>query len=228
MRARERPAHATPIPRSPLKAWVAFTYIVKIPPKGRGFLKPLQQFHLLSLVFLMPMVSNIALHHRGRHRIPHRPNKVPILPKLSLPQMFPQLWILSKQLTGRSTFKDPHHLGNRILGRKIQKNMHRLFGQVQFNQLKAKVLRNLPKHFLRASSNILPNNPPPVFRCSYQMVFRVVNRMASSFNRHPPRVSQPGSASGRLNFSSPLNERGFQVRFSDPISRKEVFDSAKT
>ncbi|MDR4481976.1 MAG: hypothetical protein R3B95_01745 [Nitrospirales bacterium] len=28
-------------------------------------------------------------------------------------------------------------------------------------------------------------------------------------------VSQPGSASGRLNFSSPLKERGFQVRFSE-------------
>jgi len=47
------------------------------------------------------------------------------------------------------------------------------------------------------------------------MVFRVIHRMAGAFKGHPPMVSQPGPASGRLNVSSPPKGRGFHVRFSD-------------
>lgn len=65
------------------------------------------------------------------------------------------------------------------------------------------------------------------------MIFCVVNRTAGSFNGHGPMVSQPGSASGRLNFSSPLKERGFRARFSEasklddlthPCMRKTFLD----
>ncbi len=162
----------------------------------------------------MPMVLDISLHYSCHHCIPHRPNKIPILQKFLLPQMLLQPRILSKQLTGRNTFQNPHQLGNRIPGRKIQKNMHVLLRHFQFDQFKTKILRNLAQHLFNASSDILPNDPSPIFRCPYQMIFRVVNRMAGPFNGHEPMVSQPGSASGRLNFSSPLKERGFQVRFS--------------
>lgn len=153
---------------------------------------------------LMPMVLDIALHHRCRHGIPHRPNQIPILPKFLLPQMLLQLRILSKYLTGRNTFQNPYLFGNRIPGRKIQKNMHMLLDHIQLDQLKAKVLSNLAQHLFNTSSDILPNDPSPLFRCPDQMIFCVVNRTTDSANGHGPMVvSQPRSASGRLNFSSP-------------------------
>ncbi len=93
--------------------------------------------------------------------------------------------------------------------------MHMFLRHFQFDQLKVKVIRKLAKHPFKTSSNILPNDPSPIFRCPDQVIFRVVNRMARSFQWHAPMVSQPGPASGRLNISSPLKERGFHVRFSD-------------
>jgi len=168
----------------------------------------------------MLMIANISLHHCRRHGIPHRPHKTPIFPKLSLPQVLHQLQILFEHLTRRNTIQDPHHLGNRMPGRKIQQDSHMFLNHFQFDQLKTKVFGNLPKHLLHSASAILPNDPSPIFQGLDQMIFRVINGMASTFDGHLPRLSLLGPASSRLNFSSPSKVRGLQFHFSERLVKK--------
>ena len=166
-------------------------------------------------MFFMPMVANIPSDDRGRHGIPHCPNKIPILPKLAFPQLLPQFRKLFEHPARRNTLQDPYDLGNRIAGRKIQKDMDMVLRHFQFFNLKSKVLGNWPEQLLHPSPDIFPINPLPVFGSPHHMVFRVIHRMAGAFKGHPSMVSQPGPASGRLNVSSPPKGRGFHVRFSE-------------
>ena len=48
-----------------------------------------------------------------------------------------------------------------------------------------------------------------------QMLVRLFNWMAGSFTQHALLILQSGSASSRLNVSSPPKGRGFHIRFSE-------------
>lgn len=156
------------------------------------------------------MIAKISSHHSRRYRISHCPNKIPLFPKRLLPQMLLQLCIFHKHLT-EMLIKSPTTLAIEYRGGKFRKTCTCSFATSNSTNSKLKSSarwRNTCSRHRRISSR-------SIFRCPDQLIIRVVNRMAHSFQRHAPMVSQPGPASGRLNTSSPLKERGFHVHFSD-------------
>ena len=123
------------------------------------------------------MISNISFDQFRGHFVSNCPDKISILPKLSPPQLLLYFRVFLKYLTRRNTLQHPHHLRNRILRRKTQKNMDMVRCHPHFFNLKPVVLRHIPKDLFYLRSNIFLLNPFPIFRCPYQLIFGVVNRM---------------------------------------------------
>ena len=133
---------------------------------------------------LISMILNISLDQICGDSVPHRPDKISILPKLSSPQLLLNLWVFLKYLTRRNTLQHPHHLGDRILRRKTQKNMDVVRRYPHLLNLKPMMLRHIQKDLFYLCPNIFPLNPFSIFRCPYQMIFGVVNRMRCPPDSH--------------------------------------------
>src|SRR3972149_9756813 len=138
----------------------------------------------------VPMVLNIFLDDLCRHLIAHCARKIPILPKLSSPQLSSQLGKLPKEPTSRNAFQNPHNLGNGILGRKVQEQMHRVLGHFHLCNLKPKLLSDFPKQLCATLANVFPRNPLAVFGSPNQMIFRIVDGMAGQLVRHATMLTQ--------------------------------------
>ena len=133
---------------------------------------------------LLSMISDISLDQIGGNFVPHRPNKISILPKLSPPQLLLNLRVFLKYLTRRNTLQHPHHLGYRIPRRKAQENMDVVRCYPHFLNFEPMMLRHIQKDFFYLRTNIFLLNPFPIFRRPYQMIFRVVNRMRCPPDSH--------------------------------------------
>ena len=133
---------------------------------------------------LISMISDISLDQIRGDFVSHRPNKISILPKFSPPQLLLNLRIFLKYLTRRNTLQHPHHLGYRIPRRKTQENMNMVRCYPHFLNLKSMMFRHIQKHLFYLRPYILLLNPFPIFRCPYQMIFGVVNRMRCSPDSH--------------------------------------------
>ena len=59
--------------------------------------------------------------------------------------------------------------------------------------------------------------PRRFFSDPHQMLIRLFNSMAGSFTQRALLISQSGSASSRLNVSSPPKGQGFHIRFSEVV-----------
>ena len=76
------------------------------------------------------------------------------------------------------------------------------------------------KHLVGKLAQIAAQDPFPIFRRPYQMVLRIINRMAGPSKNHrmpPERMEMTYDkqillADGKLNFSSPSKGRGIQVQ----------------
>ena len=98
--------------------------------------------------------------------------------------------------------------------------MHMIASPFQFLNLEANLFGNPIKHLLGRLAQIATQDPFPIVRRPYQMILRIINRMAgpSKSHRMPPRRmewtydKQLLLTGGKLNFSSPAKGRGIQVQ----------------
>ena len=123
------------------------------------------------------MISDISFDQFRGHFVSHRPDKISILPKLSPPQLLLYFRVFPKYLTRRYTLQHPYHLGDGIPRRKTQKYMHMVRRDPHLFNFKPMVPRHIQKNLFYLRSNIFLLYPFPIFRCPYQMIFGVVNRM---------------------------------------------------
>jgi len=130
------------------------------------------------------MIFYILSNHFFRYLVPNRPCKISIFPKLSSPKLFLYLRMFLKYYTATYTLQYPHYLGNTIPRRKRKKNMNVISCYLQYIYLKIVIPGNLLKNFLYPISNIIPQYPLSIFRCPYQMIFRIVYRMTGSHQFH--------------------------------------------
>jgi len=135
------------------------------------------------------MIPYISLDQICSHPIPYRPHKIPILLKLSSPQLLLHLRKLIKNLTRRYTLQQTNNMSNRIPRRKCQKYMNMILRYSHLLNLKPMVHSNLLKNLSNSLLNTLSLNPFQVFRRPYQMVLRIVNRMRTPSNRHAGLIS---------------------------------------
>jgi hypothetical protein len=102
-----------------------------------------------------------------------------LLPKaLSLPQDVPEIlhchWYSSRSLLPWNYYTSVE----------TKKNMNVISCYLQRIYLKLVILANLLKNSFYPISNIIPQYPLSIFRCPYQMIFRIVYRMTGSLQFH--------------------------------------------
>jgi hypothetical protein len=61
------------------------------------------------------MKPNVLLDHIGCHFVTHRPNNIPIFPKLSVPQLLPDLRKLLPNLLGADRLQQSDYRADRAL-----------------------------------------------------------------------------------------------------------------
>jgi hypothetical protein len=135
------------------------------------------------------MVFNIVSNHLCSHFVTNCPDKITIFPEFSSPKLFLHLRMLMKYNAGTDALQHSYHLGNRVPWWKAQKDMNMVFCYLKGIYLKIVILGNLLKGLFHSLSNIIPQNPFSVFRSPYQMIFRIVDRMRSSFQFHAVNIA---------------------------------------
>ena len=141
-------------------------------PSGRGFLEEVQLF---SPSLLRLMKPNVLLDDIGCHFVTHRPNNIPIFPKLSAPQLLPDLRKLLPNLLGADRLQQPHSRADRVLRRKTEKQMDMILVLIQFLNLKSVMPRNLAKQLPDPLPNRALQHPFPILGRLHQMIAGVVH-----------------------------------------------------
>jgi hypothetical protein len=132
----------------------------------------------------MSVVLEILLYRIACHLVSDCAYKVPIFPKLSAPQLTLDLRISPKDLFRTHALQYPHYLTNRVFRRYARKYMHMILGYLYFHNLTIPCCENLLKHLFGRISYLLFQYPLAILRCPDEMVSRVVDCMAHSFDSH--------------------------------------------
>jgi len=138
---------------------------------------------------LFTMILNVFPNHICRYLVSNGASKISILPQLSTPELFFHLGMLLEYDTGTNALQDPYHFGDTISGGKRQKDMDMVFCNLKGIDLKVVMYGNLFKDLFRSNSDISPQDPFSVLRGPDQMVLRIIDRMAGSFQFHAEIIS---------------------------------------
>src|SRR3989442_10084161 len=145
------------------------------------------------------MILDIFPNHLGGDRIAHGSGKVPVFPEFSTPKLFLDPRKFLKHSTRRNAFQHADHFGYRVARRKAQKYMYVIFGDFHRIDFPIEVLSDLLEKFSHTVAQIPTQNPFTVFGGPNQMIFGIVNGMASSLQYHANTVT-PWLAFGEKTF----------------------------
>jgi len=112
---------------------------------------------------LISMIFNVAFDQIRCYLISNRPCKIPILPKLSSPQLLLHLRELLKYFSRRDAFQYPYHMRNRTSRWKTQKYVDRIRSYVNLLNFILMTLCYFPKYFFNLLPYILPRSPFSIF-----------------------------------------------------------------
>ena len=132
----------------------------------------------------MSVVLKILLYRIARHFVSDCSNEIAVFPKLSTPQLTLHLRISPKDLFRAHALQNPHYLTNRAFWGYARNYMHIIGGYLYFQDLTIPCCKNLLKQFFRYLSDFLLQDPFAILRCPHQMIARIVDRMAHSFDSH--------------------------------------------
>ena len=110
------------------------------------------------------MLLNIFPYYVISYLFTHCPEKIPLLPKVTTPQLGFNFWVLLKNFTTRNTLQDPDHLGDGVPRRKRYQNVNMIFRDLALIYLKIKMNCDLMEELLHPYSNIAHKNLCAVFR----------------------------------------------------------------
>ena len=156
------------------------------------------------------MMLDVFSYHFYRYLIPHRADKISILPKFSAPQLFLYFWMLLEYYARTYPLQHPHNLCNAISWRECQKYVNMIWGYLQRVYFKFMMLCYFSKYLLYSFLYFSSQYPLPVFRCPDQMIFVSYTAWLVLLSTILSHISCPGLPSAK-NFSSPLTKRGIQV-----------------
>ena len=160
----------------------------------------------------MTMVLNILLDRVAGHLISNRAHKVPIFPELPSPQLPFDFRIPPKYLLGANTLQYPHHLPDRILRRYACKYVHMIFRYLHLNHFAVPSSQYLFEQLLSHLPDLIPQNPFSILGRPYEMVSRIINRMAQSFDAHAAYYTR--NSRQKNPFIPVLPHGAFRVSFS--------------
>ena len=132
----------------------------------------------------MTMVLDILLDRVAGHFISHRAHEVPIFPELPSPQLPLHLWISPNYLLRTHALQCPYYFANRLLRRNTRKYVHMILRYFHLNHFTVPRPQYLFEQLLGRLTHLTPQNPLSILRRPYEMVPRIINRMAQSFDAH--------------------------------------------
>jgi len=135
------------------------------------------------------MILNIIPNHLCCHLVANCSGKISIFPELSTPKLFLYLRMFMKYYAGTDTLQHPYHLGDTISGWKGRKDMNMVLCYLQGVYLKIVILGYLFKYLFCSISDVASQNPLSIFRSPNQMIFGVIDRMASPLQFHAMSIS---------------------------------------
>lgn len=133
---------------------------------------------------MITMVLNIFPDYFSRHFITYSTNKIPVFPKLTAPKLLLNSRIFAEYHAGTDALQHRYYPRNAVPRWKRQKYMDMISRYFHRINLKLIGYRNLLKYTLYSILYISPQNPLPILRCPYQMIFRVIYRMTCSSQYH--------------------------------------------
>ena len=133
---------------------------------------------------MFAMIPYVLPNHLCCHLGANCSGKISIFPKFSTPKLLFYFRVLLEYYAGTDALQHPYHSGNRVLRWKGQKDMDIVFCDLKGVYFKIVICGNLLKDLFRSVSNVSTQDPLSVFRGPHQMVLRIIDRMAVSFQFH--------------------------------------------
>src|SRR2546427_9439223 len=141
--------------------------------------------------------------------------QIPIFPKLSAPQLLPDLRKLLPNLLGADRLQQPHHRADRVLRRKTEKQMDMILVHLQFLNLKSVMPCNLPKQFPDPLPNRPLQHPFPILGRPHQMIAGVVHTVAGSSDGYATTLADRCCLRQHAFFLPALPGGAFKCAFSE-------------
>jgi len=148
---------------------------------------------------MITMILNIFPDYFSRHFITYSANKIPVFPKLTTPKLLLNSRIFPEYHAGSDTLQHRYYPRNAVPRWKRQKYMYMISSYFHRINLKLIGYRNLLKYTLYSLLYVSSQNPFPILRCPYKMIFRVIYRMTCSSQCHAVYISySPLPPAGKL------------------------------
>jgi len=126
---------------------------------------------------------DVAPDYLACNSVPYRPNKVPVTPQLSSPQLITQLWVTPKQLPRRNTFHNLYNLPWAVLRWRTQKQVHMLRHHFHSINLKLVPFRYSTKDLLQTLCYRTCQDELAVLGNPNKMVLEIVDSVFRTFDR---------------------------------------------
>ena len=130
------------------------------------------------------MILNIFSNHICSDFIANCADKIAIFPKFSTPKLLLYFWVFLKYYTRTYALQHSYDFRDTFPRWKRQTYMNMIFRNFQSVYCKIVVFSNLLKYFFHTILDITTHYPFSILRSPYQMVLRVIYRMARSFKFH--------------------------------------------
>ena len=132
----------------------------------------------------MSLILNIPANDVSSDFIANTPDKIPVIPKLSRPKLFPELGKLLECLSRRDTLHYLHHLSRRVFRRGFGKYMHVVFHYFHSIYVKAVLFSYMQEDPFKIFRYLSAEYLLPIFGYPHQMVFKVIDGMFGSSYSH--------------------------------------------
>ena len=130
------------------------------------------------------MFLNVLLNNIVCDLLTNSSKKVALFPKMASPKLFPYARVFFQYFTARYAFQNGHRLRNTIAWRKRYQKMYMIFRYLTLLYFEVKLTGDFIEKGFYPFTHLPCQYSFSVFRAPYQMVRRLINRMACSSQCH--------------------------------------------
>ena len=132
----------------------------------------------------MSVVLYVLLNRFTGHLVANCLDKIAVLPEFPTPQLSFYLWIPAENLLRTHALDNPDDISHRILRRNAREYVYMILRYLHLFNLTVSRCQNLSKQLFYRIANLIFEYPLALFRCPYQMVSRIINRMTQTLYAH--------------------------------------------
>ena len=138
----------------------------------------------------MDLIFNISTYYVGGYFVTYTPYKIPIAPKFTCPQLFPQFREFLKHLSGRYALQYLNRLCWRVPWRYFHKYMHVVFHHLHRVYTKLILVSNSSKYLFQIPLNLPIQYFFPVLRYPDQVILKIIYSVLCSSYTHAAVIQE--------------------------------------